>query len=118
MFLFNKRTRNIIKYMWAFFAILIILTMIIAYSGFASLAQAPQQQIDIPPEVQAQLDMQRQGIDAGDTVSTPEEQEILKAIEEGKIDIGSDDIDSNTVPEEGESQETPPPQTQELKLEI
>jgi len=42
MFLFNKKTRNIIKYAWAVFAILIIFSMVIAYSGFTSLTSAPQ----------------------------------------------------------------------------
>lgn len=115
--LFNKRSKNIIKYVWGFFATLIILTMIIAYSGFASLVDTPQaERIDIPPEVQAQLDLQKKGIDTGSTVSTPEEQDILRAIEEGRIDIGADP--STDSLEEGETRETSPPPPQELRLEI
>ncbi len=35
MFLYNKRTRKVIKYFWGFFAILIIISMVITYSGFS-----------------------------------------------------------------------------------
>jgi predicted PurR-regulated permease PerM len=52
MFLYNKRTRKVIRALWAVFAILIILSMVFAYSGFTALpATAPttQQPIQITP---------------------------------------------------------------------
>jgi len=53
MFLFNKKTRNVVKAFWAVFATLIIVSMVIAYSGFTSLpvASNPEQSaIDLAPE--------------------------------------------------------------------
>jgi len=114
MFLFNKKTRNIIKYMWAVMAILIVFSMIFAYSGFTSLTQttASQQQIEIPPEVQAQLEMQKNGsTTAGGKVTTPEEQAVLDAINEGRLDV------SGTTTASGTPQAKQPP-TETLKLEI
>ncbi len=35
--LFHKRTKTIIKYVWAIFALLIIISMVFAYSGGGSL---------------------------------------------------------------------------------
>jgi hypothetical protein len=61
MFLFSKKTRNVIKYAWAVFAVLIILSMVIAYSGFVSLATTPAPQptpIEIPDEALAELEQQ------------------------------------------------------------
>lgn len=116
-------------------AVLIVFSMIFAYSGFTSLSTtATQQQIEIPPEVQAQLDLQRSGITADGKASTPEEQAILDAIAEGRLDIDpsstSGQAPSNTSgqdPETNEDETVVPPQegaenstqtTQELKLEI
>jgi hypothetical protein len=114
MFLFNKRTRNIIKYLWGFFAILIVLSMVIAYSGFATLARTPadQESIEIPDDVRAQLELQKKGITNDTGASTPEEQAILDAINEGTIDISG----STTTPNENRASSTAP--IQELKLEI
>jgi len=35
MFLFNKRTRKVIRFLWAILATLIILSMVLAFSGFS-----------------------------------------------------------------------------------
>ena len=114
MFLFEKKTRNVIKYMWGFFAILIVLSMVIAYSGFASLAQTTPtgEPIEIPAEVRAQLEAQRAGEDIGNISNTLEEQEVLRAINEGRIDLDPENIATGTS-------ETPDtPKAPELKLEI
>ncbi|KKS85114.1 MAG: hypothetical protein UV60_C0011G0014 [Parcubacteria group bacterium GW2011_GWA2_43_11] len=119
MFLFNKKTRNIIKYMWAVMAVLIVLSMIFAYSGFTSLTQttANQQQIEIPPEVQAQLDLQKNGsTTVNGKVTTPEEQAVLDAINEGRLDINSTTTSTGTPQAEQPVSNTPPAET--LKLEI
>lgn len=125
MFLFNKKTRNIIKYMWSIMAILIVFSMIFAYSGFSSLSSTTtaQQTIDIPPEVQAQLELQRNGITTDGKVSTPEEQAVLDAINEGRLDINSEQApqtneDGIAVPAEDNSDAPTTPPAQELKLEI
>jgi predicted PurR-regulated permease PerM len=52
MFLYNKRTRKVIRALWAVFAVLIILSMVFAYSGFTALpATAPttQQPVQVTP---------------------------------------------------------------------
>lgn len=89
-----------------------MLTMVIAYSGFATLARTQpnsQQQIEIPDEVRQQLlDQQNGTTPADDNATATKEQAVRKAIEEGKIDL-------NAIPAEGAPQ-TPP--QQELKLEI
>jgi hypothetical protein len=125
--LFNKRTRNIIKYMWAIFATLIAFSMVFAYSGFTSLSRSTQQEpIEIPAEVREQLRAQQMGeeIDFDNFGRTPEELEVLKAIEEGRIDLGGTST-ATTVPEaEEETPEPEPepeysvPQRDDLKLEI
>jgi nitrogen fixation protein FixH len=58
MFLYNKKTRNIIKYAWGFFAVLIAFSMIFAYSGFTSLTgtshtqtQNSTERIELTPEM-------------------------------------------------------------------
>lgn len=120
MFLFNKRTRNIIKYMWGFFATLIILTMIIAYSGFATLARPQPEQIEIPEEVRQQLRLQQEGNATGDNPTATEE-EVLRAIEEGNIDLGTESSQSNDTTEtneEGSEAESTTQTSQEFKLEI
>ena len=120
MFLFNKKTRNIIKYMWAVMAVLIVLSMIFAYSGFTSLTQttANQQQIEIPPEVQAQLELQKNGsTTAGGKVTTPEEQAVLDAINEGRLDINPSTSTATATPQAQQPAPNTPP-TETLKLEI
>jgi hypothetical protein len=114
MFLFNKRTRNIIKYVWAVFATLIILSMVVAYSGFATLARPQPEQIEIPEEIRQQLQLQREGITPGEGTMSAEEQEALRAIEEGRIDISSESTEENG----DTSGETQTPPSQEFKLEI
>ncbi len=120
MFLFNKKTRNTIKFVWGILASMVVLSMIITYSGFTALPNAQQgsteQQIEIPPEVRAQLEAQKNGgtIPTGDD-NSPEKQQIMKAIEEGRLDINPSDGEA-PVPQENTSSQTPPPQ--ELKLEI
>lgn len=103
-------------------AILIVLSMVFAYSGFSRLANtstANQQNIDIPPEVQAQLDLQKNGITGGTGASTPEEQSILDAINDGTLNIDPETNADGTVttPQEGTDTPATPP-VQELKLEI
>lgn len=127
MFLFNKKTRNVIKYIWIVLTIIIVLSMVLTYSGFTSLARTPattqEQQIEVPPEIQAQLQAQKEGqpIDIN-TDNSPEKQQVLKAIEEGRLNI-----DPGAVPPEGQPapavegepvpvENTPPAPA--LKLEI
>jgi hypothetical protein len=43
MFLYGKRTRKLIKFFWGFFAILVILSMVITYSGFTRYSHTTQQ---------------------------------------------------------------------------
>ncbi len=85
--------------------------MVLTYSGFTTLARTPttdQEPIEIPAEVRAQLQAQRAGenINLG---NTPEEQQILDAINEGRIDLNGTSTASGT-PETTQSND--------LKLEI
>jgi len=103
MFLFDKRTKNIVKWFWAFFATIIIITMIVAYSGFAALpsAQAPQQQI--PPDILAELEAQR---DSGTT--SPAVDAIMEQLSaSGTVTTATPTIErtTNTTPAEPD---TPP----------
>jgi len=119
MFLFNKKTRNTIKFIWAILAFLVVLSMIITYSGFTTLARTKkqEQQIEVPLEVQAQLEAQKNGLPAEQGEMTPEKEQILKTINEGKIDINPSDGETPTPQENSETQTpTTPPQTLELKI--
>ncbi len=67
MFLFDKKTRNVIKYIWGFFAIIIIFSMVFAFSGFGELPSAPPANqvgtIDLSPEDIAALRMGEEGVE-------------------------------------------------------
>ena len=66
MFLFHKKTRNVIKYIWGFFAIIIIFSMVFAFSGFGELPSAPAEQIrpiDLSPEDIAALRQGGEGVE-------------------------------------------------------
>ncbi|MBP9749362.1 MAG: hypothetical protein KBD21_01355 [Candidatus Pacebacteria bacterium] len=112
MFLFNSRTKKVIRWLWAVFAILIILSMIIAYSGFVTLATLPtSQSVDVPQEVLDQLAQQK------NASNTPEIEALLKQLSaSGTVNIATPTIErtpaSSTPPE-------PPKQTvPQLKFEI
>ena len=105
--LFHKRTKKIIKYVWGFFATLIALSMIIAYSGFAKLARTQNTKTtDMPPEVQAQLDAQK-----NDDPTSSKEKAVQDAIKNGKLKLSTST--NNTT----QSTENTPP-VHKLKLEI
>ena len=109
--LFHKRTKKIIKYVWGFFSVLIALSMIIAYSGFARLART-KKTVEIPPEVQAQLDAQKNG-----HATSAKEQSVLDAIKNGDLKLNTNaENDTTKTPEQVDKTPTPP--TQKLKLEI
>jgi hypothetical protein len=98
MYLFNKRTRNIIKVIWGVLAVLIMVTMVITYSGFTMLAgtQQPTEPIEVSPEDLLQPNASS-SIDVGSLSTTsPEIQELLESIR----------TDMET---EGETTVTPPP---------
>ncbi len=109
--LFNKRTKKAIKYIWGGFSILIALSMIIAYSGFARLART-KKTVTIPPEVQAQLDAQKNG-----HATSAKEQAVLDAIKNGKLKL-STSTKNNATKTPDQINKTPIPRTQKLKLEI
>ena len=58
MFLFSKRAKRVVKYAWGGFSVLIILSMVITYSGFTGVART-QAPTTIPPEVLDELNQQR-----------------------------------------------------------
>jgi Na+/H+-dicarboxylate symporter len=102
MYLFNRRTRNVIKVFWGILATLVILSMVITYSGFTMLARTqPSQPIEISPE-----DLQRSASSTLDvsTLSTtsPELQPLLESIRQ---DLAST---SGQVPTTPPEQEAPP----------
>lgn len=66
MFLFHKKTRNVIKYIWGFFAIIIIFSMVFAFSGLGGLPSAPADQtrpIELSPEDIAALQQGGEGVE-------------------------------------------------------
>lgn len=95
MFLFSKRSRKIIKWIWGFFAVVISLTMVIAFSGFTSLAtlsSQPEAQ-EIPPEVLAELEAQRNG------TGSPELRALLENLNaSGTVELATPTIE-RTKPE-------------------
>ena len=81
MYLFNKRTRNAIKVLWGILAALVILSMVITYSGFTMLART---QPSAPVELSAE-DLQRPATTTPLDVSTlsttsPELQPLFESI--------------------------------------
>lgn len=94
MFLFTKKTKNIIKWFWIVFATLIILSMVFTYSGFTMLAgtTTPQPQ-EIPPEVLEQLLLEEESTSTtvveltnesmereSDASSNPAEQDTMESV--------------------------------------
>lgn len=120
MFLFSKRSRNIIKWIWGFFAVIISLTMVIAFSGFTSLAtlnNQPQAQ-EIPPEVLAELEAQRNG------TGSPEVRALLEEFgATGTVSVATPTIDrsgaaATGTPEEGSSEPIVTPSVPELRFDL
>lgn len=100
MYLFNRRTRNIIKIFWGILATLVILSMVITYSGFTMLARTqPSQPIEISPE-----DLQRPATTTIDLTSrSTTSAELQPLLEDGR----------EPAPTTPPAQEAPP-----LRLEI
>ncbi len=81
MLLFHKRTKKVIKYVWGFISVLIVLSMVVTYSGFTMLARTPsttEPPVDIPQEA---LDMMKNKEQSSEI--TPEMQAILDAAKKG-----------------------------------
>ena len=57
MFLFNKKTRNVVKWFWGVFATLIIISMVVTYSGFTMLPgpSGGDTSVELTPEQLAAL---------------------------------------------------------------
>ena len=90
MFLYSKRSRKVIKWIWGVFAVLISLTMIVAFSGFTSLATLSSQPAvqDIPPEVLAELQAQQNG------TGSPELRALLESLNaSGTVDVATPTIE-------------------------
>jgi hypothetical protein len=61
MLLFHKRTKKAIKYIWGFISVLIVLSMVIVYSGFTMLVNTPdttQTPSELPQEILDQMNAQ------------------------------------------------------------
>ncbi len=105
--------------MWAFFAILIVLSMVIAYSGFATLARTPKQteKIEIPKEVREKfLNSELNGENINNTA---EEQKIINAIKSSELEIDTNNLNKATqTPKTIEEKIPEIPPIPELKLEI
>ncbi len=71
MFLFTKRAKRVVKYAWGGFSILIILSMVLTYSGFTRIGRT--QDSAISQEVLDELNRQRTAS------TTPETQALLNA---------------------------------------
>jgi hypothetical protein len=107
MYLFNKRTRNAIKVLWGILAALVIISMIITYSGFTMLARTPSTE---PVELSAE-DLQRPATTTLDvsTLSTtsPELQPLLESI---RKDLASSSAPTPVAP--------PEPQAPPLRFDL
>ena len=119
MFLFTKKTKNVVKWFWIVFASLIIVSMVVAYSGFAMLASVSHtpQPHEIPPEVLAQLEEQRNG------TTSPEVQALIEQLQaSGTVDVATPTIEREggeppisapeALPEPTETEQPPVPQLQ------
>ena len=106
MYLFNKRTRNMIKVLWGVLATLVIISMVVTYSGFTSLSRSQTSEpIEVSPE-----DLQRPATTTLDvsTLSTtsPELQPLFESI---KKDLESSGDDGKEEPVVTPEQPAPPP---------
>ncbi len=105
MFLFNSRTKKVIRWIWGVFATIIILSMVVVYSGFVSLARLPEQQpVDVPPEVLEQLSQQQ------NASTSPELQQLLEQLAASNtVDIATPTIE-RIPPEAPQAPKEPVPQ--------
>jgi hypothetical protein len=92
MFLFNKRAKKIIKYVWIVVASFIALSMVIMYSGFSRLARTPKTKtVQIPEDVQRQLENNKENLS-----TSSKEQMVKDAIKNGTIKL--DNESTTTIP--------------------
>lgn len=95
MFLFTKKTKNVVKWFWIVFATLIMLSMVFTYSGFTMLArtQTPQPQ-ELTPEILAQLQDEQ-----GST--TPEMQALIDQLNASStvVELTDESIEREDTPE-------------------
>jgi hypothetical protein len=71
MLLFHKRTKKAIKYIWGFISVLIVLSMVVTYSGFTMLARTPA---PVPQELSPEdIDL----LNSGQQGTSPEVQELI-----------------------------------------
>jgi hypothetical protein len=63
--LFHKNTKKTIKYVWGFFSVIIALSMVVAFSGFASLAGTSS----TPPQTDVEVSTPPTSQDSGATTS-------------------------------------------------
>ena len=106
MYLFNKRTRNVIKVFWGIFASLVIISMVFTYSGFTTLSRTQTSEpLDISPE-----DLQVPATTTLDvstlSTSSPELQPLFESI---KRDLESSDDDTEAEQVATPEQPAPPP---------
>lgn len=110
--LFNKKTRNVIKYIWGVFAVLIIFSMVTVYSGFTGLTQSQSSQ---PIELtQEELDALR----TQQTGNTPEEQHIIDAIESGEMQLDLGTSSNETHISDAPDMETPVEEVPQLNFSL
>jgi len=106
MYLFNKRTRNVIKVFWGIFATLVIISMVFTYSGFTTLTSTTPTE---PREI-TQDDLQYPATSTPLDVSTlstssPELQPLFESIRKDLESSGEGAPEETASPD----QPAPPP---------
>jgi len=107
MFLFSKRAKKVVKYAWGAFSLLIVLSMVITYSGFTMLAGTQPAAQDVPPEVLAELEAQR-AARGSSTVPANVLEELQRQAGTG-TEPGTIKLAPAVVPPEAAAPVTPPP---------
>lgn len=89
MFLYTKRSKKVIKWIWGFFALMVSLSMVFAFSGFTNISAVPQAEpMEVPPEVMEKLQAQSQMQNASSSGAemSPELQMLMNQINNTTID--------------------------------
>jgi len=88
--LFNKRTKKVIKYIWGGFSLLIILSMIFAYSGFSLLARTASRTATPPP---ASVDVSEPVIARDTGTTTSAEVQLVPTVDKQPPVTPTQDLD-------------------------
>ncbi|MBP9760479.1 MAG: hypothetical protein KBD24_03915 [Candidatus Pacebacteria bacterium] len=116
MFLFTKKGKKVVKWVWGVLATLVMVSMVLTYSGITMLARTqttPAQ--DIPPDVLAQLEAQK------NASTSPELRALLDKVNaSGTVQLGTGTVQrtGENVPVPPTTPTTPPPPVPQLDFSL